>query len=92
MKRSKAAIEVTDHAVLRWLERVNGVDINAIRRHLAGEVMAGAELGATAVRIGNHKYCLVKDGKTSSGETVVVLTTVYRNSQDEPRHVYRRAS
>jgi hypothetical protein len=30
------AVGVTDHAVLRYLERVKGFDVEAVRQHIAG--------------------------------------------------------
>lgn len=51
-------IRVTDHAVLRYLERAHGLDVAAVRRHLAGKVETGARLGAVGVTIENVKLVL----------------------------------
>lgn len=51
-------IHVSDHAVLRYLERAHGLDTEAVRRHLAGRVQTGARLGALAVTIENVKLVL----------------------------------
>lgn len=51
-------VRVTDHAVLRYLERAHGLDVAAVRRHLAGRVEAGARLGAVGVTIENVKLVL----------------------------------
>jgi hypothetical protein len=51
-------VEVTDKAVLRWLEREHGVDVEAVRQHLAGLAENGARLGAAGVRIGKVKLVL----------------------------------
>ncbi len=64
----KPDIRVTDHAVLRYLERAHGLDVEAIRNHLAGRAMTGVQLGASAVIIEGVKLIL-KDG---------VLITVYK--------------
>lgn len=64
----KAEIRVPDHAVLRYLERAHGLDIAAVRNHLAGRAMTGVQLGACAVIIEGVKLVL-KDG---------VLITVYK--------------
>lgn len=34
---------VSDHAVLRWLERVAGVDVEAVRKHLESPTIETAE-------------------------------------------------
>lgn len=43
-------VHVSDHALLRWLERVEGVDVEALRRRIAKAVRRGAEEGAEGVR------------------------------------------
>lgn len=64
----KTDIRVTDHAVLRYLERAHGLDVEAVRKHLAGRAMTGIQLGASAVIIEGVKLVL-KDS---------VLITVYK--------------
>lgn len=54
----KPLVHVTDHAVLRYLERAHGLDVDAVRRHLAGRVANGARLGAVGVTIENVKLVL----------------------------------
>lgn len=44
-------LEISDHAVLRWLERVEGVDVAAIRRRILAACRAGAEHGAGGVAL-----------------------------------------
>lgn len=51
-------VHVTDHAILRWLEREHGVDVEAIREHLAGVAANGVRLGAAGVKIGKVKLIL----------------------------------
>ncbi|WP_319519657.1 hypothetical protein [uncultured Martelella sp.] len=55
---------VTDHAVLRFIERVHGLDTEAIRAIIANRCEAGVRLGASAVIAENAKFIL-------RGETVV---------------------
>ena len=52
---------VSDHAILRFLEREYGLDIDLIRKRMAGHAVKGAELDALAVRIGRVKLVL-RDG------------------------------
>ncbi|MAA97802.1 MAG: hypothetical protein CMN87_15515 [Stappia sp.] len=57
---------VTDHAVLRYLERAHGLDVDAVRAHIAGRAMTAAELGALAVKIEGVRFVL-------AGRTVVTV-------------------
>lgn len=34
-------VDITDHAVVRWIERVEGIDLNRIREEIRAAVMAG---------------------------------------------------
>lgn len=43
-------LQVTDHAILRWLERVEGININAIRNRILATARIGVEHGASSVR------------------------------------------
>lgn len=55
-------IPVTDHAVLRWLERVEGLDIAALRASIGRSGAVGAEHGATFVVVPGAKL-VVADGR-----------------------------
>lgn len=53
------SLHVTDHAVLRFLERVHGLELEKLR----AELRAKAERGMTAAQsIGGGHYTLVVDG------------------------------
>lgn len=54
-------VNVTDHAVLRYLERAHGLNVADVRRHLSGRAMNGAALGAVGVAVENVKLVL-RDG------------------------------
>lgn len=68
-------IHITDHALIRYLERVHGVDLEAFRAALRAEVsdaaiVAGATIGGQyAVKSGRHAY--ICDGET-------IITVLYR--------------
>lgn len=49
---------VTDHAVLRFLERVHGVDVEAARRHIAGRCTNGNSKGAVGVLADGVRYVI----------------------------------
>ncbi len=58
---------VTDHAVIRYLERVEGVDIEAIRCHIGHIADRGIETGANGVVSGGFVY------RIDAGQVVTVL-------------------
>ena len=49
---------VSDHAVLRYMERVLGCDLEGVRRVIAEECALGAAMGAVSVVKGDVQYCL----------------------------------
>ena len=61
----KPCIHITDHALLRYLERAHGVDVEALRRKLAGHAAIGIEYGAAAVIVGSVKLVLVENTVTT---------------------------
>ncbi|WP_439526198.1 hypothetical protein [Roseovarius mucosus] len=46
----------SDHAVVRYLERVKGMDIDAVRREIGRVVEEGLEAGACGVISGGFVY------------------------------------
>lgn len=76
-------VRVSDHAVLRWLERVEGVNVDAIRRRIAKAVHRGAVEGAGGVRCDGVVFKV----DYNPGEAVVVTTvsTHVRLHLAEPR-------
>lgn len=70
-------IMVSDHAVLRWLERVEGVDVARIRRRIRRAVINGVRLGAASIKLDGVEYRVVvqPDGAP------VVTTTVSRQER-----------
>ncbi len=69
-------IEVTDHAVVRWLERVRGIDISSVRREIAGLCGPAAMVGAATVKVSGVKFHIVGNR----------VCTVVRTKGDDPRH------
>lgn len=57
----RPAIAVSDHAVLRWLERVEGLDVADLRLRLAASAEIGQAYGADRVIIGAGKL-VIEDG------------------------------
>lgn len=73
MKKSRTP--VTDHAVLRYLERVRGVDVEHIRRTIGARVDQAVAQGACGIIIDGFTY------KIDGG----VVTTVLRVSRCDVR-------
>lgn len=68
--QTKKNLMVTDHAVLRYLQRVGGFDIDTLRGQIAERVSSMALPGAKAVVIDGYRYHL------DFNERGVVVTTV----------------
>jgi hypothetical protein len=49
---------VSDHAVLRYIERAHGVDIDGIRQHISDLVKRGVAAGGDAVVVEGVKFVL----------------------------------
>lgn len=60
-------VPVTDHAVLRYMERVHGFDIDAVRRHIWKICEASALIGATCLRSEGVKF------EFTNGKVVTVV-------------------
>lgn len=72
---------VTDHAVIRYLERVVGMDIESIRREIGRRVDLAVQHGASGAVVNGYVY------KISTTGTVV---TVMAHSQPEKKTKTRR--
>lgn len=59
--------EVSDHAVLRYLERARGIDVERAREEVARTVARGLQQGACGVLINGLRYVL------RAGRVVTVL-------------------
>ena len=54
---------VTDHALVRYLERVYGVDVQSLRRRIAGATHAARAAGASSVKVDGVRYIISKEGR-----------------------------
>jgi hypothetical protein len=57
-KRLPPIHSVPDHAVIRYLERARGIDMEAIRDHIRGLVRWGVAAGGDAVVVEGVKFVL----------------------------------
>lgn len=58
----KPRLLVTDHAIVRYLERVGGFDIEGLRQSIGRRCDPALEVGASSVLIEGHAY-VIADGK-----------------------------
>jgi len=70
------SVRVTDHAVLRNLEREHGLDVDAVRNHIAGLAATGVKLEAISVKVERVKLLLCG---------VTVVTVLKRNWPSDRR-------
>lgn len=73
---------VTDHAVLRYLERVHGVNVEAARRYIAGRCARGQSAGAVGVLADGVRYVL----RNNAVVTVLPPRAVQHIAQGEERN------
>jgi hypothetical protein len=57
----KPLTRVTDHAMVRYFERVAGFDVDRLRREIGARVDAAARAGASAVVIDGRHYMIGSD-------------------------------
>lgn len=73
---TKAPVAVTDHAVVRFLERVMGMDLSPVRELIRHEAEIGVRYSASGVRLQGIRYIL-QDG------SVVTVVCHKPKSQEE---------
>lgn len=72
-------MRVTDHALIRYMERVHGFDFEAMRREIAGIALAGLQFSentATAVKVNIPSHGLRLVIKGDAVVTVIDKKTV----------------
>ncbi len=87
---SKEPVRVTDHAVLRYMERAMGLNVEGVREHIANLCAAPAALGATALRLAAEGVKF--EINNNAVVTVVPDTgnTVSNSTQERNRNAIRR--
>ncbi|MBR0995607.1 hypothetical protein JQ580_33375 [Bradyrhizobium japonicum] len=69
-------VRASDHAVIRYLERVEGLDLDIIRAEILSIAGAAAAVGAKVIR---------KDGNSYVIEKGVIVTVIPDDCQRLPR-------
>lgn len=65
MNPSKEPIRVSDHAVLRYLERAMGLNIEIVREHILQLCIAPASYGAVCVRAEGLRFEIASGAVTT---------------------------
>lgn len=77
-----AKLAISDHAVLRWLERGAGIDIDGVRAAIEAGL---AKAHAAAEAIGGGNYLIVVDGLVYAVRDGVVVTVLDQARANLPR-------
>ncbi|MGH1577724.1 hypothetical protein [Planktotalea sp.] len=80
-KRRPGNLPVTDHAVLRWIERFGFVDVEAVRAQIFRETHEALKSGASKLKVNGTEY-RIKDG--------VVVTLIDKRETCRPLKWSRR--
>jgi hypothetical protein len=64
-------VHVSDHAIVRFLERARGMDIQSVRNAIAYTVQEAVDAGACKISVSGLTYVI-------EGETVVTITPASR--------------
>jgi hypothetical protein len=76
-------ITITDHALVRYLERVHGFDLEPLRKGIMAAVALGAAARARSVVKNDFTYSLTHDGKQTV--VVTILPSKYRRRKTAPQ-------
>ncbi len=69
----KPRVQVSDHAVLRYLERAGGFDIERLRQQIGHRVEAGHQAGASSVIVDGVAFVIVGDVVVTTLEVQTML-------------------
>jgi hypothetical protein len=67
------AVRISDHALVRWLERTGALEIEALREQLARSL---DRAGEAADALGGGDYLIVADGLTYVVKNAVLVTVL----------------
>lgn len=78
----RKAITISDHAIVRYIERKYGLNLDSIRKEIIETVEGAVNIGAASHSVGDVTYCFVKDRNASNG--VLVSTVLLRTMNRKP--------
>lgn len=67
---TRPVVYVSDHAVLRYLERIGGIDVEHLRRQIALRCDQAARAGAIGLVIDGHTYVIAQGGSCPAVVTI----------------------
>lgn len=70
-------VVVSDHAILRFIERVYGLDLEPVRQKIAEKAQRAADAGAASIIIDGFKYTI-----EHNSPQVAIVSTVIRKGKD----------
>lgn len=76
-------LHVSDHALIRFLERAGGLDVDGLRKHISTSLQRAAK---AAVTLGQAEYSIHADGVSYIIKNSTVTTVLY----DDPALDRRR--
>ena len=93
MTRGADDLPVSDHAVLRYLERVCGVDIERVKRQIHADTRTAVEHGARGVAVAGVVYrlqngyvttCFIGEPKMVRAQHAHAAKQILRKSRNVP--------
>lgn len=93
MTRGADELPVSDHAVLRYLQRVCGVDVDLVRRRIYDETRLAAHENATGCKVSGVAYFLkggyvttvtVGDRRAVQAQHRIAVKKILRKAKDCP--------
>lgn len=65
------SVVISDHALLRYIERVHGVDIDRLRKIVSDLISDAATAGATSYSVDGFTYSISQRGSIAALKTVL---------------------
>lgn len=81
----KARLTVSDHAVLRYLERIGGFNIQRLKREIADRLQPAVDAGAGGIVIDGHSFVIEYGDQGPVVVTVLSATARPRNLMGHSR-------
>lgn len=88
MKREP--VRISDHAILRYLERAMEFNIEAVRQHITGICDGPAAIGAVCVRAEGLRFQIVNNAVTTVGPDDSHAHTVNRTTRERNQRIIQR--
>lgn len=79
------SIKVSDHALVRWMERVNQIELQEFRDTIAAVVETAMDAGATSICVGGFTY-------TINPKTRTVITILAPNMRQNRSQAFLRST